>query len=493
MNVREVYSQPGQPMDSLQLNQRYLKVHLKNGNVAIIRNWDIDNENEILSGVGYQYNPSRKKESYNPIKYELNFEDCVLIETNDYEGFNLISPLIMTFTTLTAAVTVPCIFDPKSCFGSCPTYYLYQGDSLVIQAEGFSSSITKSMESIDVDYLSAYVPSETNELRIELKNEALETHYIRRSELVALKRPADTEVFYGNGQFYSASGMSLPIDIVNTDGMLKTLKLRDGVEYFSKSDSADLTQKEAVIIEFDPHDGASTGVVITHRQSLMTTFLFYQSMAYMGSKIGELAAAYERMSPAMRSKGRGMNDLLGGIEVSVMIDGKWKYIGDIEEVGPITSDTHILPVNAKGEFTKVRLEMTKGLWRIDQVALFSIHDEVEPTVIQPSKLLRKGVEDADLLSILNDPEQMLVNNPGTSYTLVYELPKNNNLSLFLKSQGYYTEWMRKEWLKDESPEMARLFIKKPHKWLKLMTPKYKLVEAKMDSLFWSSKFGTLAN
>jgi hypothetical protein len=220
----------------------------------------------------------------------------------------------------------------------------------------------------------------------------------------------------------------------------------------------------------------------------MTTYLFYQSIAYMGSRAGEFLAAYERASPLARKAQKSMYELLGGVEVSVLIDGDWKEIGTIEEQGPIVNDTHVLAVKDKGKFTKVKLSMTKGLWRIDQVAVCTLVGTAEPVRIQPDKLLNKGLSDQELLRTLNDPEVFLVNNPGTSYTLTYTLPEMENPAVFLRTQGYYTEWMRSEWLDEESPEMVQLIIHKPGEWLRQMAPRYKRVESEMEAYFWESKF-----
>lgn len=475
------------------LNNNYLKVHLKNGQLVIIRDWEVDNNNQLITGKGVSYNTNRNNINSKSLRsFEIKFDECVLIETNSYEGFNIISPLLMTLTIFTSAFTIPCIANPKSCFGSCPTYYLHQGDSLIIQAEGFSSSISKSMEKTDIDYLSAYTPSLQNELKIELKNEALETHYIRRSEILAVSKPKNSTIYYGNKKFYATSNPSLATNAVADEkDVYNLLKFKDGKEYSSLSDSTNLGSHESIILTFDKANAASSGIVITERQSLMTTFLFYQSLAYMGSQVGTFMAEYERAIPIVRNAPKNIYDVLGGIEVSVMINNKWKKVGIIKEQGPIARDTHIIPVKELGNFSEVKLTMTKGLWRIDQVSLCTINKEVEPVIVKPKKLLNNGKEEVYLLETLNNPEKMLVNNPGTSYTLVYDLPKEGNLSLFLKSQGYYTEWVRSEWLKEEDAEMVQLIIKQPHKWLKLMSPKYKVVEAKMDSLFWASKFGNL--
>ena len=134
--------------------------------------------------------------------------------------------------------------------------------------------------------------------------------------------------------------------------------------------------------------------------------------------------------------------------------------------------------------------MTKGLWKIDQVVLCNIkRANIEPAIISPVKLLSQGIENDSLLNRLLDPSEMLINSPGNSQTLTFILGENKKSQIFLKSQGYYTEWMREEWLKEEDQDMARLVLQRPRKWLRVMAPKYKRIESQMERLFRSSKFG----
>lgn len=482
LNIRNIYKTDA----TSSLSENVIKLHLNNGGLIIMNKWEINEQLRQVSGKGNFFNAKRSKLTPQPQNYLVPFDDIVLIETNVYEGTNVISPALLTFSTIISAATLPCLFDPKACFGSCPTYYLHAGDSLLIKAEGFSSSITKSMEAEDVDYLASYEGGQ--EVRLELMNEALETHYIRRSDLVILEKRNGQQVYKDDHKFYYVSGIYKPKGGALPE-VISQLADRDGTEYFLPADESNLVTREEVILDFEPQEGERTGVILTQRQSLMTTYLFYQSMAYMGSKAGEFIAAYERASPWARSIQKNMYEILGGVEVHVWINDKWEYVGLVEEQGPIVSDTHILPIRMKGSVSKVKLTMTKGLWRIDQVALGTIEGKGESIVIQPETLLVGGQPSTELLERLNAPDQLLVNNPGTSYTLVYELPEGT-YDVFLKSQGYYTEWMRDEWLAEEDPAMVNLLVKKPEKWLELMAPKYKIQEAGMEKLFWSSKFST---
>ncbi len=501
-NNREVYEVEN--VNALkQTDVNVIKVHYQNGNLAVLNDWIINENEKLIRGKGKLYNSKRELIEIKPITsdsytyksfnysgdyFKIPFDDCVLIETNEYKGFNVISPLLFTYSTLISGISVYCIIDPKACFGSCPTFYLYEDEDKVLKAEGFSSSITKSMEATDIDFLTDY-SGESKEVKIELMNEAYETHYVRNADILIIDKNKDENVYFGQDKFFITSKVTPPIRVNDNDNyLLDLLKENDNKEYLPLSDSLDLNTKYEIIVDFDEMDASKTGVVISQRQSFMTTFLFYQSMAYMGTKTGELLAKYERSSPMVRNAYRSINDVLGGVEVSVLLDNRWYKIGELKEQGPIVCDTHILPVNLKGKVSRVKLSMTKGLWRINQVGLCTIYRNAKPELIQAHSLLSYGQEDCEVLEKLNDEHEMIVNLPGTSYTLIYSLPELKQYALFLKTRGYYTEWMRKSWLEEEDSDMVSMIMYQPKKWLKEMAPKFKNVEPEMEVMFWSSKF-----
>ncbi len=113
---------------------------------------------------------------------------------------------------------------------------------------------------------------------------------------------------------------------------------------------------------------------------------------------------------------------------------------------------------------------------------------VEPLVIPPNELIHNGKNDLNLLAILRDTSSYLVNLPGAMERLNFNLPEYENVELFLRSEGYYIEWMREDWLKEQDKMMVKMMFLTPRKWLREMAPKYKLVEPVMEELFWSSKF-----
>jgi hypothetical protein len=479
-----VYRSTEIPEESALENNAFLKLHLKNGGLVVYTSWELDTLDESIVGDGFQYKADRKSR-VSVYKLEVAIDDCVLAETNDPEGVNVISPLIMVVPTILGIGTIPCIFDPKACFGSCPTFYALEGDSLKLQAEGFSSSITKSLEDVDIDYLD--IEPTDSIFSLVMKNEAYETHYIKSVHLLAFPLKENESIMQSDNGFYRISDFS-SISNPQKDERIEKLRYRDGIEYFSESDPNDLSKKEVLTLNIDPQASGSMGVIITERQSLMTTFLFYQSIAYMGSGAGSLLASYEKEVAKGHKVPVSVIDMLGGIEVEARIDGIWHRIGEVNESGPIASDRHLLPIEIDGTVDQIRLTMVKGLWRIDEVSLVKIIDQAEPVVVPPFEFIHMGSNKLNLLTSLNDTSSYHVNFPGASDTLNFNLKEHRNVQLFLMSEGYYLEWIREDWLAEEDPRMVKMLFLTPGKWLKEMAPKYKLVEPVMEELFWSSKY-----
>ena len=129
-----------------------------------------------VSGEGELFGLARETMGSGPFKVAL--DEVALLETNVVQR----SPgavALAVITGVSVAVTAFCISDPKACFGSCPTFYVSDGKNTVLQAEGFSSSVAPSLEARDVDALYRVHPVGP-ELIVTMKNEALETHVVRR-------------------------------------------------------------------------------------------------------------------------------------------------------------------------------------------------------------------------------------------------------------------------------------------------------------------------
>ena len=206
---------------------------------------------------------------------------------------------------------------------------------------------------------------------------------------------------------------------------LETVTQMDQRERFSETDAGNLAAKEYIEVNFNSLPEGDLGLIIGSRQTFLTTFLFYQSLAYMGHSAGNFAAGIESGDRSLEKKVNKVWDVLGDIEVSFQDrDGKWIKAGGFDEQGPIASDVHFIRLCASGQTSlKVKLVMTKGLWRIDYLALGKIGKNIEPVRLKPYVA---NIETANCGNyakpILSDTLQPLVTLPGDTYNLTYCLP-----------------------------------------------------------------------
>ena len=123
-------------------NDSFLKAHINNGQLLVFDSWELDEEGQQVQGNGAVLDFNRDTLFTGAISTPL--DSVALFETNTLEKSKSVA-VLGVITGITAAVGIYCATSPKTCFGSCPTFYVPDGDSLVLRAEGFSSSIAPSL------------------------------------------------------------------------------------------------------------------------------------------------------------------------------------------------------------------------------------------------------------------------------------------------------------------------------------------------------------
>jgi len=464
----------------------FMKAHMPNGDVYIFDGWKVDESNRKLSGNGIKLNLNREVLDNN--FFSLPIDSVSLFETNVKE----VSPIMSSMTVLTGisvAGTVLCLTNPKACFGSCPTFYIDRDGKEFLQAEGFSSSISPSLEASDVDALYFANPTD-NELKIEMKNEALETHVVRHANLILVAKSTERSIQDISGKYWQTEKLIKPETAISSEGnILNLVSKMDGNERFSLSDETNLKSDEFINLEFQVTPGKEYGIVVAGRQTLLTTFLLYQAFSYMGNDYGKWLNMLEQNNELFADV--DPSRFLGGIEIQEKNSfGFWSSVGEIHEFGPLATDLHMVRMGKIESSTKkIRLKLNKGNWRIDYIALAELGKTVEPIVIQPSRVLKNNIENQEAFEKLTNETKSLTTLPGDSYSLIYHLPADySNYTYYLESKGYYLEWMRDEWAKEENSDKLVQMIMSPSKTLKELAPKYKELEPSMEKIFWNSKY-----
>lgn len=475
-----------------------LKVHMKSGDLYMLHSWTLNSAERQVTGDGRRFNALRI--GSDTAGAVIHLDSVALFETNKPgNAWPLGAQGVAITTTVGAWIAVSCLADPKSCFGSCPTFYVEGTSPGKVQAEGFSASVASVLEARDVDAM-PLAGATGRRVALHMKNEAWETHVVRSVNLLVAPKPPGGNVYAATDSlFYAASRSTPPVACAGPEGSCLTeLSRLDGVERRSAADSTDLATREVIELTFAGAPDRA-GLVLTARNSLITTFLFYQSMAYVGKHVGGMVASFERNGREFAERHFGMARLLGDIDVEVLVDGRWTRAGHFGEPGPIAADTKVVPlVNiggaasdsvSAGRTLRVRLRMAKGHWRIDQAALVTLGEPVAVTRVMPSRVERGSVADTAALAALLDSARTLVSLPGDDFRIRYDLPAPaETLELLLESQGWYYEWMREEWLAEENPLMAAMIVADPARALRKLAPAYKRGESRMEELFWESRF-----
>jgi len=474
-------------------NRQYVKVHLKNGDLYVLNSWNYSSSDSIFTGLGTHLDYNRRaieerSQATSIVPFKIPMQDVVLLETND-KGTNPGIAALVIASLVTVPFAIACLINPKGCFGSCPTFYVGSDDSQKLVGEGFSSSISKSLEAIDVDLIN-HTLDQGGLFKLTVKNEAWETHMLNNINLLAYPKSADKRVIQETGgKFYEVGGFTPPAKAVyNSTCIIEKVGSKDDQEWFSLANETNLNTKEDIYLEFKNIDQLN-GILIEKRQSLMTTYLFYNFLAMLGKSNGFYISEMETRNPQLKNRVIKMYDLLGGIEVSILDDNeRWVAINTVREAGPIVSDTHLVRLpKIESATINVRLRMTQGLWRINTLNLVSLHEEVMPVRYTPHKVLDSiGINEAALQKLVSD--DYLVTFPGDEYILEYPLMVEPGYEYFIESKGYYIEWIREEWLKEENIKAANKVILYPSQYLKKMAPVFKEAEPMMEESFWSSRY-----
>lgn len=483
----------------------FLKAHLKNGDVCIFQNlWHIDTTRKLITGNGISYDLNRKQNNQGVLNIPI--DSVAIFETNripdkpEYERVALLSLL----AGVDALIGIICLSNPKACFGSCPTFYLNDKDNFhYADAEGFTNAISPSMEYADIDALNN--PKIVNpSFSLTMKNEALETHCINEIKLLAFPRRSGQQIYHSPEDSFYLCENTYPIHHAqDKEGNISSfLEKADRVERFSLADENDLNSKEEIYIDFNCIENVNRlGLILNFRQTLLSTYLFYSSIGFMGDQVGDIYTMMETKKQ-LRDKFDGTIKLLGGIEVFAWNERmtNWEFQGSFNETGPIAINRQMIPLksmvsngieNLSAIPVKLKLILNKGLWRIDYVALTNIINTIIPQRLSPIRIMNKGIKDDEALASILDSSRYLISMPGSAYRFDFIMPqKNQDYALFLYSKGYYLEWMRTHWIKDKNLDKLKQMVLKPATFLKEETKTYKKYETMMEQEFWNSKIDT---
>ena len=460
------------------------RFHLRSGEVVDAISWRLGADGAIV-GDGARYSLERERVADGP--FTLARREVELVEVSEARVVPSLIPLgVVSVGSL--ALTAYCIGNPKACFGSCPTFYVSgRGGAPALQAEGFSTSVARRLEADDVDLMPDAV-ARNGAVEVEMRNEAVETHYLRRVALEVVDGPAGTAVHrLAGGGYVALASAARPLDAAD-------LADDDGVERTPGSDGVDLAARGSITLQFAPPLTRRAAVLLTARNSLMNTWVFYHVLARLGPEMGRFFTAIERGDVAALGALRAFDEALGGVTASTrQAGGPWRRAGEFGYLGPIARVTQavVFDVEQPDAALEVRLDFARAHWRFDRVQVAPVRAEglravsVDPEVTAASE----GHDRAAAARSLRGDGERLGTLPGDVLRLRFPVPAagSGSRALFLRSRGYYYEWGREAWRGEADPADARRILADPRGALRTLAPAFAREEPALEALFEASR------
>jgi len=436
------------------------RIHTFDGSVYLATKGFII-KNDTISASAQKYDMTRLSDSERewqiPIDSVVGVEYFAVEMSGLREVGNAVSATTFTVYSLAGSLVLL-----KALFGSCPTFYTYDGEAPVLEAEGFSYSIGKYFEAGDLDRLHVD-PSSGAPLRLDIRNEALETHYINQVEVRYLDHPAGTEAYPGvePGTVHILKPRP-PVSAVTMSGrnVLGAVIRRDAESHESDEETTSgLLPKgtlDYIECEFGNPGGSSViTVALRGRNTLQNTVLLYDvMMRNQGplvldwiSKVNENPLYSWRLYRWYKEH--------SGIQVFVEHDGEFELEERVPDTGPIAwKETAVqVPVDPGSKTVRIRFAFLPESWAIDWIGYDDQQYDVGPlTGLAPAAATNnRGTDNHSIVSLLGkDDDDYLPTYPGTIINLTFEAPAIRNpgaRTFFVWSKGYYIEWVRGEWLK----------------------------------------------
>jgi hypothetical protein len=455
-NVR---TDPVDPAQGITVKAR-ARVHLIDGSTVIFERGFVVRESR-LEGKGHRYGLVLGPPS--PVDAVL-LDSVVAVESyvRSLDASTTVAGSTMAAGgAIAIAVAAVALLVPASAFGSCPTFYSDSAGRAVLEAEGFSYSVAAILEGRDVDRLRAR-PDSDGVLRLEVRNEALETHFINHLGLLEVRHAAnELAVPAPDGKPIVLRGLTAPRTARGRTGqdVFPILAEADGVVFrtdtsvlkrVTEADVTDYIDLEVAV----PPGADSVALFLRLRNSLLNTVLFYELMIadrgayavdWMTEGLGSLSLAVQ-MSRFSRTE--------LGLRVSVPDPGagEWRQVSRVSETGPIAwKDLVVLvPVShAEGGLQRVRLSFLADDWRIDRVASTGAWRRAEARAVPLTRVIGSdGLADTSAWASLGAPDRRYVETTaGQHFRAEFDPgPYEGPRTFFLAAQGYYQEWVRRDWL-----------------------------------------------
>ena len=436
-----------------------VKAHLLDGSTVVFSK-GVSVSGGAVRGEGYRYGLTlRDSAAVSLVSLDSVVGMEVFEESSEGAKSFLVSALATVATVVGAAALAVAIF------GSCPTIYTDSAGTAQLEAEAFSYSIAPIFESRDVDRLRVRSAPDGS-VRLEVRNEALETHYVNQLELLQVSHDSSESAFVDElNRLVVVADQRLLARARDRRGHDISVPLRAADGDLYRTDAR--TLNAAALGDLDdwinlvaaaPPEVDSVVLVLRLRNSLLNTTLLYdvmlgepgaRSLDWVGQDLKQVGPALEVAQWYQQRMGMDIAVAAGSGQNS-----SYQVVAHVKDTGPIAwKDVAVVIPLLTRDSVRIRLRFPADNWRIDRAAVAGRYRRATAQVVPLVEVESPHFsQDAALASLRTADSRYVQTSPGERLTAVFRPSSAGRegrtaRTFFLASQGYYIEWMRPGWLR----------------------------------------------
>jgi hypothetical protein len=325
---------------------------------------------------------------------------------------------------------------------SCPFVYANDGQSFKLQGEIFSGAMFHNLERHDYLPLPDLRPLDGN-YQIMISNERNENQHINLARLSIVEHPLYSYILFDQeGRPHTIKDPQVPVTARSSKGIdiQSQVEKKDNLAFYFEDVEV---LYNAADLQFDkPKDFSSSKLVLNIKNSHWVDLMFGEYTAKYGSRYNQWL---EKQNARPASEHLAWMDAQGlRLRVFVLIQGQWKLMTSIENIGPQSYREVVVPLDLSahsGDQLHVRLEGGSLFWALDYAAMdFTKNLDVKVTEVSPvfttsgddqTYTLALSRDDTAYLHQLNTGDQVIISYKSSTTRSGYQQ------SMFLHSKGYY--------------------------------------------------------
>src|SRR5438874_1716798 len=447
----------GSNADSLAI-QTPVKAHLRDGSTVLYQA-GVLLARDTLRGPGVRYGLTLRDSAAVSV---VPLDSVVAMESFRRATDGVPTTIVSTLATAAGlvaagvlAVVIAC--SNSDCFGNCPTVYADSAGTTALQAEGFSYTLGPAFEARDVDRLGIR-PDRDGRIRLEVRNEALETEYVNRLELLEVRHAREeTALPDPDGAALAVRDLVPATTIADAAGrdLRLLLALPDGAAF--RTDAQTLAGASPAhlddaiyLVAPAPASGDSVALVVRLRNSLLASLLYSEVM------LGDRGArSLDWIGRELDSGGVTLarwQEQRMGMRIAVWDGRGYREIARLRDSGPHAwNDVAVLIPVVQRDSVRVRLSFPADNWRIDRVVFAMRARRPVVRTLAFELLDAQGRDDSSALASVRLADQRyLRTSPGERFTVVAEVgaaAAELAQTFLIATQGYYQPWIGRDGLR----------------------------------------------